>query len=141
VRILLDTNVIVSALIWGGQPLRLIELAADGTIILYTSQTLLEELADVLSRSHLVTKLVNKGKALEQVLSDFAELAVIVEPKSVPRVVPTDMDDDHVIAAALEARVDAIVTGDSDLLTLCNYKTVEIWTVAKAIEKIEAAAA
>jgi uncharacterized protein len=141
VRILLDTNVIVSALIWGGQPLRLIELAADGTILLYTSQTLLEELADVLSRSHLATKLVNKGKAIEQVLSDYAELAVLVEPKSVPRVFPSDMDDDHVIAAALEAKVDAIVTGDGDLPTLGNYETVEIWTVAKAIEKIEAAAA
>jgi uncharacterized protein len=137
VRIVLDTNVIVSALIWGGKPLKLLELAAEGTITLCTSPELIAELADVLSRSHLAQRLADKQSSIEQAMSDYAELALIFTPPSVPRVVPDDVDDDHVIAAAAAAAAVAIVSGDSDLLRLGEHGGVAIWTVAEAIGQIE----
>jgi uncharacterized protein len=137
VRIVLDTNVIVSALIWGGKPLRLLELAAECTITLCTSPELIAELADVLSRSHLAQRVANKHASVEQALSDYVELALIFRPPSVPRVVPDDADDDHVIAAAAAAGAVAIVSGDSDLLRIGEHGGVAIWTVAEAVGQIE----
>ncbi|MGL5837260.1 MAG: putative toxin-antitoxin system toxin component, PIN family [Sphingorhabdus sp.] len=137
VRIVLDTNVVVSALIWGGQPLRLLELAADGIIILCTSPILLEELAEVLQRNHLAPRLAAKGNSVEQALKEYAELALKVMPQSVPEVVSSDPDDDHVIAAAAAAGAQAIVSGDSDLLRLKAHHDIKMWTVGEAIEKIE----
>jgi uncharacterized protein len=139
VRIVLDTNVVVSALIWGGKHLRLLELAADGTIVLYTSPALIEELADVLGRQHLAERLAAKAGSAEQALKDYADLAIQVIPKSVPRVVPDDADDDHVVAAAVVGEVQAIISGDSDLLALGKHGDMAIWTVAEALANIEAA--
>jgi len=51
VRVVLDTNVVASALLWGGTPERLIELAGEGSLELFTSQALLAELASILERA------------------------------------------------------------------------------------------
>jgi len=56
-RIVLDTNVAVSALLWGGTPYRLIQAAADGALTLCTSPPLLAELRAVLARGHLASQL------------------------------------------------------------------------------------
>lgn len=136
-RIVLDTNVVVSALIWGGKPLRLLELAVDGTIILCTSPALLEELRDVLGREHLAERLAAKANSIEQALKNYADLAILVVPQSVPRVVLDDADDDHVIAAAVMAGANAIVSGDSDLLKISEHGRIMIWTVSDALAKLE----
>lgn len=60
----------------------------------------------------------------------------VVEPLEVPRVVPGDADDDHVIAAAVAACAEIIVSGDSDLLTMGSYQGIDIVSAAMAIERI-----
>jgi uncharacterized protein len=61
VRVVLDTNVIVSGLIWGRPPRHLLDLARQNTITLYTSAVLLDELAGVLSREKFAARLVARG--------------------------------------------------------------------------------
>ena len=61
----------------------------------------------------------------------------VVEPDKVPRVVFTDPDDDQVIAAALAAGADCIVSGDSDLLDLVAFQGVAIVTAIEALARIE----
>ncbi len=138
-RIVLDTNVVVSALIWGGRPLRLLELAVEGSVTLCTSPVLIQELADVLGRSHLAPRLAAKGSSVQQALQEYSELSLVFTPEVVPTTVPTDPDDDHVVAAAFAAKADAVISGDSDLLALCRYGEIVIWTVVEAIEWIEVA--
>lgn len=135
-RIVLDTNVVVSALLWGGTPFKLFQAAANGDIILYTSPALLAELSEILTRKHLADRLAKQQSSLDQILRLYEKLTVSVTPPTVPRVVPNDADDDQVIAAALAARASIITTGDTDLLILHPFQEIKILTAADTLTQI-----
>lgn len=102
-RLVLDTNVVVSALIWGGTPLKLLHAASEGDIELYASPALLTELREVLAREHLASRLHRQRSSVEQAIGHYGELVISVSPLETARVVPGDADDDHVIVTAAEA--------------------------------------
>ena len=136
-RIVLDTNVALSALLWRGKPYRLLEASRQRSDIrLFSSPALLAELADVLSRPSPAKQLAVIGRSAPEVLADYIEIVEVVEPEDVPRVVPGDADDDHVIAAAVAARATLIVSGDSDLLSLASHQGIDILSAAMAVEQI-----
>src|SRR5258706_15106192 len=97
----LDTNLLVSGVISAGLPRQLVDAAKAGVFELCTSETLLAELLDVLSRDKFAARLAQAGLVPAGIVDDLRRLAVVVSPSAVPRVVPTDPDDDHVLAAAL----------------------------------------
>jgi putative PIN family toxin of toxin-antitoxin system len=136
VKLVLDTNVIVSALIWGGEPYKLIRAATEGDIELYTSAALLAELRDVIGREHLAQRLAQQRSSVEQAIHLYGELAIVLSPLATPRVVPNDPDDDHVIAAGVSGQVDLIVSGDRHLLGMARHDGIAIVTVREAVERI-----
>lgn len=70
-------------------------------------------------------------------MEDLRKIAIVVVPASVPRVVPTDADDDQVLAAALAATADLIASGDRrDLLPLGSYEGIPIVTAAQALQRL-----
>jgi len=77
------------------------------------------------------------GKTAPQVLADYVEAVEVVEPASVPRVVPSDADD-YVIAAAIAGTATLIVSGDSNLLSMSSRQGIEILSAAMALESIRA---
>ncbi len=117
-RLVLDTNVVISALIWGGVPYQLLQAAAAGTVDLYTSPVLLDELRGVLARPHFAQRLIGQRRSVEQAVEFYAGLCRSVEPLHTPQVVLNDPDDDHVVATAIEAQAHLIVSGDKHLLQL-----------------------
>ncbi len=135
-RIVLDTNVVVSALAWGGTPYRLIQAAVDGALTLCTSPALLAELRGVLTREHLASRLERQSSSVETAVAFYAGLTLSVSPETTPRVVPPDADDDHVIAAAVAAKADLIVSGDRHLLDLGAHAGIHILTPAEALVRI-----
>jgi putative PIN family toxin of toxin-antitoxin system len=138
VRVVLDTNVVISALLWRGTPYRLLEaIRQHESLTLYSSPVLLEELTDVITRPALTRRLAAIGKSAREVLADYLEAIEFVEPIAVPRVV-RDPDDDHVLACALAATTELIVSGDPDLLDLAAYEGIPIVTPAEALRRIEA---
>lgn len=138
-RIVLDTNVVMSALLWRGTPHQLLQTIGQlPRVQLFTSAALLEELADVLTRPSPAKRLALIGKTAREVLADYVDAVELVEPLTVPRVVPSDPDDDQVIAAAIAAQADLIVSGDSDLLSMGSHQNIPIVTAAQAFQKIAA---
>jgi putative PIN family toxin of toxin-antitoxin system len=134
VRIVLDTNVALSALLWRGTSYRLFEVARQREQVeLFTSTALLEELAEVLIRPMPAKRLAIIGRTARQVLADYIEATDLVTPLAVPPVVARDTDDDHVIAAAVAATADLIVSGDHHLLTLGSHQDIGIVTAAEAL--------
>ena len=136
-RLVLDTNVVVSALIWGGTPYKLIEAAAAGDIELVTSPALLTELRDVLGREHLALRLAAQRSSAEQAIGFYGELAISVSPLSTPRVVPGDVDDDHVIPAAVAGSANIVVSGDRHLLSMGSHQGISIVSAAEAVSRVE----
>jgi putative PIN family toxin of toxin-antitoxin system len=131
---------VLSGLLWKGKPYRLIEaIRQRPNVQIYSSAMLLEELADVLTRPSAAKRLALIGKTHHEVLIDYLEAVELVEPIEVPRVVPNDPDDDHVIAAAWAAHADCIVSGDSDLISLESFQGIDILTAAQAIQLIDSA--
>jgi len=138
VRVVLDTNVVVSALIWGGVPHRLIQAATAGDITLFASTVLLDELRTTLARPHLASRLTQQRSSVEQALDFYGQLVTHVIPRPIE---PTsrDPDDDHVIACAVAADARVIVSGDRDLLDLGSHRSIAIVTAAQALGLIEQA--
>jgi putative PIN family toxin of toxin-antitoxin system len=132
VRVVTDTNVVVSGLLWLGNPGRLLEAAANGRITLYTSPVLVAELRSTLSYARLAKYIQRSGLTPDELLTRYLNVAIVVEPATVPQVV-RDPDDDHVLACAFVAQVDLIATGDTDLLDLKAYQSIEIVTPADAL--------
>ena len=135
-RLVLDTNVVVSAIVWGGVPYQLLQAAAAGTADLYTSPVLIEELRGVLARDHLASRLVRQRRSVDQAVEFYARLCQMVEPLDVPRIVPNDPVDDHVVAAAVAARAHLIVSGDKHLLNLKDRISITVRNAGDAVQFI-----
>lgn len=138
-RIVVDTNLLVSGVISaGGLPRQLLDAAKAGGFELCTSEVLLAELLDVLSRSKFAARLAQAGLTPEGIVGELRRLGVVVStPATPPRVVPTDPDDDHVIAAALAGTADLIASGDKrDLLPMGSYAGIPIVSARVALERL-----
>lgn len=140
-KIVLDTNVLISALLWSGTPYQLLQsIRLQGTAQLYSSQALIEELAEVLTRDTATRRLQRIGKSAQQLISDYIEAIELVEPTETVSVV-RDPKDDKVLACALTARADLIVSGDRDLLTLGTFRGIRIVSPSAALGELSGQAA
>jgi putative PIN family toxin of toxin-antitoxin system len=135
-RLVVDTNVWVSAMLWQGGPGRLLELASEQDVALFTSRVLLEELAATLAKKKLARYVAATGLSVDQMMTGYKRLTTTVPARQLEQRVSRDADDDAVLACALAARADFIVTGDDDLLVLQSFNDIPIVSVATMLKRI-----
>ena len=135
-RAVVDTNVLVSGLLWYGAPHAVMERLRSGTLALVSSPALMAELADVIGRANFDAVLARSNTSRERLLAEVRQLAEIVEPPPLPAPVCRDPDDDKVLALAIAAQIDLVVSGDHDLLSLGSYAGIPIVDAAEAIKRI-----
>jgi len=96
--------------------------------------TLLDELASVASRSKFLAVLANQQITAAFLMTRYSMLVNVITPATVERFVMTDPDDDHVIACALMANADMIVTGDTALLAMHPFRDIAIVSASDAMK-------
>ena len=140
-RAVIDTNVLLSGLLWRGQPHALLEHVRAGTVSMVSSPALLAELADVIGRAKFDAILTKTNTSRERSLAEVRQLAEVIDPPPLPAPVCRDPDDDEVLALALAAQVDLIVSGDDDLLVLGSFEGISIVNAAEALRLIDGGSA
>lgn len=121
-RVLLDTNVIVSALTYHGNENRVLQLGDDGWFELILSELIVNE-----ARRVLLRKFGWLQADADETLSKLRDGAVIVDPPEFINVVPDNHPDNRVLECAVHASVDYLVTGDrKHLLPLGEFEGVKI---------------
>jgi putative PIN family toxin of toxin-antitoxin system len=136
-RVVLDTNILVSATITGhGLPARIFTAALSKRLVLILSHYLLAEYLEVLQRPHIVKK-YPKLSERSPVISRFLRTRTqIVEPVSIERIVPDDPKDDAILACAKEGRANYIVSGDEHLIAMNQYLGIKILTPREFVEQV-----
>jgi uncharacterized protein len=136
-RIVADTNIVVSGFLFGGTPLRVLEAGKLGIVELCTSQILLDEFAEVIERPCFDRKFAETGISRRRIVSDYAAISTVVPTLKMRGQISRDPDDNEVIACALAGDCEFIVTGDNDLLVLEDYRGIVITTAAGFLSELE----
>lgn len=126
----------LSGLLWSGNPATIIESARIGRILLFTSGELLDELDGVLRRLKFSRRLAFAGLSVDAALALYRDLATVVVPVPVGLPDLRDPDDLAVLACAVAASADIIVTGDADLLHLKTYESIAIMTARDLVRTL-----
>lgn len=126
-RIVLDTNVLVSALVAAqGAPAQILARCHRGELELAASPASLAELRRVLGYPQIRSRFTYSDEQIEAFVAYLEQIAVLFTPTLAVQAVPADADDDLFVALALEAEAPYLVSGDKRLLSLGSYADVTI---------------
>jgi putative PIN family toxin of toxin-antitoxin system len=120
-RVVVDSNVLVSALQFGGKPMALLTLAEDGQIDLAISEAIPDETLGVLK-----VKFQNTPEQLADREAYVRAITSIVAPSETVAVIQADPTDDRILECAIAADAEVIVSGDRHLLALGNFRGIGI---------------
>ena len=130
-RVVIDTNVIVSGVFFSGPPRRILEAWRDRRLEVVASPEVFEEYRRV------GTRLAGQFESvsLEPFLALFATSALFVQPRPLPRAAVSDPADDKFFACALAGDCHVIVSGDKQVLAASGYEGVEVLKPRSFVEK------
>ena len=126
-KVVLDTNVLVSALIKAGKPRELLFKIAEGKVQLILSRCILEEFIEVADDPR-ISRYVDQEDIIA-FLRVVGSVAKIVRVRSKFKIVKEDPDDDIILRTASDGRADYVVSGDSHMLSLGEFRGIRIVTV------------
>lgn len=129
-RIVLDTNVLVSAIIRNGKPRKLLQMGIDGKYAILMSKATLDELSEVIQRP----KFKMTSGDIVRIVSALVETCKNVRVTSNFEVIKNDPDDNVIINTAHDGNADYIVSGDKDIMDIKNFKKIKIVSVNEMLK-------
>ncbi len=124
-RIVADTNLLIASIFWSGAPYQIVQRALDGKLEIVTSQEILQEVRKVLRDPKEGFQL--SEQEIDDIIHCILLYATLI-PLTTIIPVARDVKDNHILACALVAKADYIVTRDTDLLDLTEYQGMKIIT-------------
>jgi putative PIN family toxin of toxin-antitoxin system len=122
VKVVLDTNIYVSAILFGGNPEKIRKLSKDKKIEVLISEAIVAEMAEVLRK-----KFNWESWQISQIIDEIREAATLVIPHQILSVIKRDEDDNRILECALEGNAQYIISGDKrHLLPLKDYRGMKI---------------
>lgn len=132
-KVVVDTNVFVSAALLKGTSSALMEYWKDSKFVLLFSADIFDEYFEVIARP----KFGQEEKAIRELVELLTEKGIVVEPKITLNVVRHDPDDNKFLECAVVGDADFIISGDHHLLTLHEYRGIKILRIAEFLHEIE----
>jgi putative PIN family toxin of toxin-antitoxin system len=132
VRLVLDTNIFISAFFWGGNPRRIIERINSGIDSLYITDGILNEITQVLARP----KFNIDGPNITHLTGAIKEVSICIAINGAVKGVCRDNKDDMILECGWRCAADFIITGDDDLLSLQTFKGVKIITANQYVNNL-----
>lgn len=129
----MDTNVLISALGWKKSEHRLLGLVFRGKIELYISPQILEEFVQVSQRK----KFNFSPDDIEEFVTSLIEVCEMVIPLERIEAVKEDPTDNMFLECAVEGGVDHIISGDSHLLKLKEFRGISIMNASSLLKKMD----
>jgi uncharacterized protein len=128
-KAVLDTNVWVSAMIWGGLPAEVITAAENKRILIITSEEIIKEINETLAYPKLKRIYERAGIAKQELVEAALRVGKLVEVKTKVNVVHEDVADNKFLECAFDSKADFLVTGDEHLLKIGCYEKTRVVTV------------
>lgn len=125
-KVVLDVNVWVSALLWGGLPIKILSLSQQNKLTIFISESLLRELEMTLKRDKFKKQLEKRKYTVKDFMLITEELTTKCSTISLKVPQLRDSKDNHILATAVSANADALITGDRDLLVLETFSGIVI---------------
>lgn len=130
-RIVFDTNIYISAILFGGIPEEILSLCRSGLIEVCISDPIVKEITTVLTKKFSWDKV-----QVQKTLETIAGLTSLVEINCQPiTAIKCDDSDNRILETAISANADIVVSGDSHLLALNKYTNIKIVTAKSFLEK------
>ncbi|MEW6419089.1 MAG: putative toxin-antitoxin system toxin component, PIN family [Nitrospirota bacterium] len=128
IKVIIDTNVAVSGLLWKGAPNDILRLAREGEIELCCTSFMIDELQKVLYYERLQERMKAIGVTQEELIDYYQDIVTAYDENSCVDIIKADDTDNKFIAAALDSGAYIIVSGDRHLLDLKEHRKVQILT-------------
>ncbi|MEN8246941.1 MAG: putative toxin-antitoxin system toxin component, PIN family [Thermodesulfobacteriota bacterium] len=137
-KIVADTNVLISGLLWGGPPNRILKWARDGLVVLIACESTINELKRIVQYKRFAQRLsVLKITPPDVIVYAMNIVTFAPEPLNIHQVISVDPFDNIFLALASENEVHLIVSGDHHLLDLEEYNSIQILKPSVAVQVIE----
>ena len=137
-RVVLDTNVIVSGLLWGGPPNQLLRWARDGVLEVICCEEAIAEVKRVIEYPKFSQRISALESSSRQFIAYLMNLVMHVpSPELIPAVISEDPSDDLFLALAVENQALLVISGDQHLLALKEYERLSIVTPGEAVDVVK----
>ncbi len=121
IKVVFDTNIFISAILTPGNPRKLVDLARERKVMLFTSEFIIWEIERILR-----TKINMETPQILVILSSIREISLFVSPAVVISIIDRDKSDNRILECAIEAKAEYIVSEDEPLLSLGRYDEISI---------------